>query len=98
MIKVKKSSYLEVAIILQKRIPKLRNVSIYEISENLKGTGLSFLKQNEEKPSLLIRLSLPFGIVFYFLLVICIPFVYLIHGRWYYDKLWISNYFKKLIP
>ena len=94
--KIKKLDYYSTALELKKYIPELKESYIDHIVDHLRGSGLSIIKEQQVKQSIWIRLTLPFAIVFLFLLLITSPLKFIITGRWSYRVLWISNWFRSV--
>ena len=79
--------------------PELNKVSSEEMCDRWISLGIDFYteKKNPVKP--LMRLTLPFAVTLMLLMLIGLPFVFLITGSWYYPhtkKDRILNWFRSL--
>jgi hypothetical protein len=79
--------------------PELKNLSSRELCDRLIKLKLDFYHEEKTPVSLLRRLTLPFALIMYLLLVIGLPFTFLITGRWGYSlgqNNYILNWFRSL--
>lgn len=94
--KIKKKSYWDTAIVLQKRLPWLKNVSVTDIEDHLRGTQLGFVEEKSTPRPYWVRLSLPFALILMLILYVTLPIKFMITGTWNYKWNWLSNWFKAI--
>lgn len=95
--RLKKQDYYMAAIELKNNIPELKDADTERIEDGLKNSGLLFFHQERmASPVWLKRLTLPFALITMFVLILFLPFNYMIIGRWGYKILWLTNWFKSL--
>lgn len=94
--KVKKLDYFSVALELKNRIPELKKIDCEIIADKLRGSNLEFYKTVEMETPFFIRLTLPFAVIFFLLLLIFMPINYFITGEWGYKIEWFKNWMNKL--
>jgi hypothetical protein len=79
--------------------PELNKLSTEEMCDRWVSLGISFYSEEKAEVGGWIRLTLPFALVLYILMVIGLPFVFMIFGRWSYGggkKNWVLNWFRAL--
>ncbi|WKW47277.1 hypothetical protein P3875_04215 [Myroides sp. JBRI-B21084] len=79
--------------------PELQKITSDELYERFKNLGLDFYTEEKTNVRPLIRLTLPFALVLMLLMLIWLPFNFLITGNWNYgngDKSRILNWFREL--
>lgn len=85
------------AIALKEILPDIKNIyNTEDIESHLRGSNLEFYEVDEKVPSLLVRLTLPFALVFIVLGFLYLPIQYITKGRWGYKSLKIKNWFNSL--
>lgn len=94
--KIEKKDYYWTAIELKKYLPQLKSSSVDDIVDDLRGSGLGVIKQSSVPKPFWIRLTLPFGILFFIVLIITLPIKFMITGTWGYKCQWLTNWFKAL--
>lgn len=91
---IKTEDYYWTAMELQKYIPELKKCDTDDIVSHLRGSGLFIVKKKSKKRPVWIRFTLPFAITFLLLLLISLPFKFMITGSWNYQIEWVANWFR----
>ena len=79
--------------------PELNKVSSEEMCDRWISLGIDFYTEETNPVKPLLRLTLPFAVTLMLLMLIGLPFVFLITGSWYYPhtkKDRILNWFRSL--
>lgn len=84
------------AIELKKNIPELKRLNTDDIAQRLRDANLSIITEQIESVPFLVRLTLPFGLILFGLLLISLPIKFMLTGTWGYKVQWLSNWFKAL--
>ncbi len=92
--RLRKKDYYFTAIELQKRLRGLKNSSVDDIENDLRGTNLQFYYTESVSASLWIRLTLPFAFIVMIGLIIFMPINFMITGRWGYKWESLTNWFR----
>jgi hypothetical protein len=93
---IKKRDYRWTAIELKKHLPELKHSSIEDITDHLLGSNMGIVTQESKPIKGWVRLSLPFGLVFYAVLLLLLPVKFMFTGTWGYKSEWVTNWFKAL--
>ncbi len=94
--KIKNSNYSDTATQLKKCIPHLKKMDHDALVDHLRGSNLSFIKQECVKTPLYMRFTLPFGLLAMVVLILISPLKFIITGKWHYRWLWLTNWFRAL--
>jgi len=79
--------------------PELNRVSSEEMCDRWRSLGIDFYTEEKTDVKWWIRLTLPFAIILFILMLIGLPFVFIITGKWSYsnsEKSRILNWFRQL--
>lgn len=80
--------------------PELKNVSREELCDRWIDLGVDFYTQKQTKVPFWIRITLPFAILLFILMIIFSPINFMLKGSWGYDlgknENRIYNWFKSL--
>ena len=79
--------------------PELKNVSSEELGDRFAKLGIDFYTEKQVPVNPLIRITLPFAILLILLMLISLPFKFIITGKWGYglsDKNVIHNWYRSL--
>jgi hypothetical protein len=79
--------------------PELNKLSREELCDRFASLGVDFYRVEETKVKWWVRLTLPFALILFILMLIGLPFVFIITGKWSYgsgDKSRILNWFRAL--
>lgn len=79
--------------------PELNKVSSEEMCDRWIDLGVDFYTEKKAPVKLLTRLTLPFAVILFIVMIIGVPFCFLITGSWTYplgDKNIILNWFRSL--
>ena len=79
--------------------PELSKVDSEELSDRFMELGLDFYREEEKSVGTLNRLTLPFILLVMLVMIIGLPIVFLITGKWGYpfgDKNYLLNWFRSL--
>lgn len=79
--------------------PELNKLSSEELCDRWVDLGVDFYTDELEKVNPLVRITLPFALILIIIMVISLPFVFLITGNWGYsfsEKNRIYNWLKSL--
>ena len=79
--------------------PELNDVSYEEMCDRWCSLGIDFYTEEKVEVKGWIRLTLPFALILYVLMLIGLPFVFIITGKWGYglgEKSRVMNWFKAL--
>lgn len=82
-----------------KVFPELNKISSEEMCDRWIELGIEFYEEKQTAVKPWVRLTLPFAVILMLLMIICIPLVFLITGRWAYplsEKNRILNWFRSL--
>lgn len=84
---------------LREVFPELKKISSEELCDRFIDLKLDFYTEEKTKVKLITRLSLPFALIMYLLMLIYLPINFIISGKLGYgfnDKNYIYNWFKSL--
>lgn len=79
--------------------PELNKVSNEEMCDRWISLGIEFYTEEETEVKWWIRLTLPFALILFILMIIGLPFVFMFTGKWSYGngyKSRILNWFRQL--
>lgn len=79
--------------------PELNKVSNEEMCDRWISLGIEFYTEKATKVKWWVRITLPFALILFILMIIGLPFVFMLTGKWHYgngDKSRILNWFKSL--
>lgn len=79
--------------------PELNKLTSEEMCERWITLGIDFYTEEKTRVNKYIRLTLPFAIVLMLLMLLGLPLVFIITGRWSYplgDKNFVLNWFRRL--
>lgn len=79
--------------------PELNKISTEEMCDRWIELNVEFYSEEETPVKFWMRLTLPFAIILLLLMLICLPIVFLITGKWSYpltEKNTILNWFRAL--
>lgn len=82
-----------------KVFPELKNIGLEEMADRFIELDIEFYKEKKEVASAWIRLTLPFGLIMFVLMIIGTPINFIITGEWGYSlgkKNIILNWFRAL--
>lgn len=97
--RVSSHGYAEYIPGFYKAFPELSKIPNEELNKRWKDLGVMFYTETKEPVPVLTRLTLPFGITIFLLMLIGLPINFLITGNWYYGigtKSKLYNWFKAL--
>lgn len=94
--KLRRLSDKEVIKRFKDGIPEFENMSHEKIRDYLSESNLEFFESVECKTSAWHRLMLPFALVLYLVMFLCLPITFMVTGVWGYKNLMILNWFKSL--
>ena len=83
----------------RKTFPELNNLSYEEMCNRWKSLGINFYSEEKTEITFWIRITLPFALITLFLMLLSLPFVFMITGKWGYPngkKNLILNWFRSL--
>lgn len=83
----------------KKVFPELKHVSSEEMADRFIELGLDYFTETKKPVKWWIRLTLPFAIIVWLLMLIGLPITFLIIGKWGYgfnDDNFLYNWFKAL--
>lgn len=84
---------------LKEVFPEISHLDNEELRDRFIDLNLEFYCEKVKPVPVLLRLTLPFAIIVFLLMIISLPVVFLITGRWSYslgDKNRILNWFRAL--
>lgn len=79
--------------------PEIKHLDDYELSDRFRELNLKFYSEEIKPVNGWIRLTLPFAIVLFLLMIVFIPVYFIITGKWSYEltnKSIVRNWFAKL--
>jgi hypothetical protein len=79
--------------------PELNKVSSEEMCDRWCSLGIDFYTEEKTEVKGWIRLTLPFALILFVLMLVGLPFSFIITGKWSYgsgDKSLILNWFRQL--
>lgn len=79
--------------------PELKNVSSEDLCDRWVKLKIDFYMEIQKPVKLWIRLTLPFAFLAFILMLVGLPFCFLITGKWYYPetkKMIVRNWFRAL--
>jgi hypothetical protein len=84
---------------LKKVFPEIKHLDDYELSARFRELNLIFYSEEIKPVNGWIRLTLPFAIILFLLMIVFTPVYFLITGKWSYEltnKSVVRNWFAKL--
>lgn len=93
------NGYLNYIPRFKNEFPELSKVDSEELCDRFKRLNLDFYYEEVKPIKLWVRLTLPFAVILYLIMLLFIPFNFLITGAWGYslnDKNIILNWFRSL--
>lgn len=79
--------------------PELKKVSSEDMCDRWIDLGVDFYTERQTKVPFFVRITLPFAVLLFILMLIFIPIRFLVKGTWSYDlnnKNIVYNWFKSL--
>ena len=79
--------------------PELNKVSSEEMRKRWESLGIDFYTEEETEVKAWIRLTLPFAVILFVLMLAGLPVNFILTGKWHYgigDKSRILNWFRQL--
>lgn len=79
--------------------PELLKINSEELCDRFIDLNMEFYCEEEKPVNVLVRLTLLFAIIMFLLMIISLPLVFIITGKWGYplgEKNYIYNWFKSL--
>lgn len=82
---------------MEEAFPEISHLSNYEFAKRFHKTHIDVFTEEEEKVQFWIRLTAPFALITWALLILSMPFKFMITGKATYNKLpFIERWFDKL--
>lgn len=86
---------------LKETFPELNEISDEDLYDRFIALKIQFYKTKEVPVNNLIRLTLPFAAILSILMLVSLPFVFILTGNWYYTNTnttnaFILNWFRQL--
>ncbi len=94
--KIEKLNQYSGAVILKNNFKELKHLDTYDISDILQDKGLYIMQERIVTKPWWIRLTLPFGLILFLILLVVLPFKFMITGNWKYKLKWVQNWFNAL--
>jgi len=92
----RKMSYFSSACALKDAFPEFKHISASWIEDVLRKNKLQLIKTKQKTTPVLVRLTLPLGILTILALLAFLPFHYISTGKWYYSYQPLSNWLRQL--
>lgn len=83
--RVYSDGYMNYVPKFKETFPELKNLTREELADRFKSLGVEFYTVERKSIPILIRLTMPFAFVTVIIMVLFMPFHYLISGRWHYS-------------
>lgn len=97
--RVRSHGYMNYIPKFRETFPELNKISSEEMSDRFRELGLDFFQEKKTPVKTWMRFTLPFAIILMVLMLIALPFVFIITGKWTYplgEKNTILNWFRSL--
>ena len=85
-----------VATDMIEEIDFLKDISVDTLEKFFNDNNLAIVEESRKKVPFYIRLTLPFAMLVYVILVVTSPFWFIITGNWWYKSFFITNWFSAL--